>query len=70
MPVGIGAAESQPRFLNGVVHLGERAEHPVRHAAQVGAMVFESLGQIIAFVHRSTFSSLFVIALTDERETM
>ena len=56
---GIGAAESQPRFLNGVVHLAQRAEHPVSHGAQVGSVLFESLGQIIAFVHRSHFLVAF-----------
>jgi hypothetical protein len=56
---GIGAAESQPRFLNGVVDLGQRAEHPVRHGAQVGSVLFESLGQMIAFVHRSHFLVTF-----------
>jgi hypothetical protein len=29
------------------------AEHPVSHGAQVGSVLFESLGQIIALVHRS-----------------
>ena len=56
---GIGAAEPQPRFLNGVVHLAQRAEHPVSHGAQVGSVLFESLGQIIAFVHRSHFLVAF-----------
>jgi len=50
---GIRAAEPQPRFLHGIVHLGRRAEHPVGHGAQVGAVLFESLGQIITLAHRS-----------------
>jgi hypothetical protein len=41
---GIGAAQSQPRFLNGVVHLAQRAEHAVRDGAQVSSVLFESLG--------------------------
>jgi hypothetical protein len=49
----IGAAQSQPRFLNDIVHIGQRTEHPVRDGAQVGSVLFESLGQIIAFAHRS-----------------
>ena len=55
----IGAAQSQPRFLNGVVHLAQRAEHPVRHGAQVASVLFELLGQILAFVHRSHFLVAF-----------
>jgi hypothetical protein len=49
----VGAAEPQPRFLNGVVHLAHRAEHPVSYGAQVGSVLFESLGQIVAVGHRS-----------------
>jgi len=56
---GIGAAQSQPRLLNGVVHFAQRAEHPVRHGAQVGSVFFESLGQIVALVHRSHFLVAF-----------
>jgi hypothetical protein len=48
----IDAAEPQPRFLNGVVHLAQRAEHPVGHGAQVGSVRFESLGQKLVFAHR------------------
>ena len=32
--------------------LDNRPEHPVRHGAQVGSVLFKSLGQIIAVVHR------------------
>jgi hypothetical protein len=60
---GIGAAESQPRFLNSVVHLAQRAEHPVSHGAQVGSVLFESLGQIVAFVHRSHFLVAFRLSV-------
>jgi hypothetical protein len=67
---GIGAVESQPRFLNRVVHLADRAEHPVRYRAQVGSVLFESLGQIVAFVHRSHFLVASVITVTDERQAM
>jgi hypothetical protein len=66
---GLGAAESQPRFLNGVVDLAQRAEHPVGHGAQMGSVLFESLGQIIEFAHGS-HSSRSVITLTDERHAM
>jgi hypothetical protein len=56
---GIGAAQSQPRFLNGVVHLAQRAEHPVSHGAQVRSVLFEPFGQILEFVHRSHFLVAF-----------
>ncbi len=50
--LAIGAAEPQPRLLDRVVCLAQRAEHPVGHAAQMGSVLFESLGQIVAFVRR------------------
>src|SRR5262245_23782967 len=33
---GISSAESQPRFLNRVIDLPQRAKHPVRHGEQAG----------------------------------
>ena len=54
------AAQSQPRFLNGVVHLARRAEHPVGHGAQVGAVRFELFGQKAAFAHQSHSPVAFV----------
>jgi hypothetical protein len=33
-------------------------------------VLLELFGQIVAFVHRSHFLVAFVIALTDERQTM
>ncbi len=37
----IGAVEAQPRLLEGVVGLGERAEHAIRDPPQVAAMLLE-----------------------------
>src|SRR5262249_28489803 len=51
----VGATQSQPRFLNGVVDVTERAEQPVSHGTQMGSVIFELLGQVIGFAHRSHF---------------
>jgi hypothetical protein len=50
---GVGAAEAKPGFPEGVVRFADRAEHPVGHRPQVGAVLLELLGQKVAFVHRS-----------------
>ena len=50
--VGAAAAEPQPGSLDGVVGLAERAEHPVGHRPQVGAVGLEPLGQPVVLVHR------------------
>lgn len=49
----VGAAEPEPGFLGGIVRLAERAEHPVGHCPQAGAVGFESLRQPFVVVHRS-----------------
>src|SRR5262249_34219613 len=49
----VGAAEPQPGFLDGVVGLAERAEHPVGHRPQLRFVVLESLCQPVLLVHRS-----------------
>jgi hypothetical protein len=48
-----GPADAQPGVLDGVVGLGERAEHPVGHRPQVGAVLLEAIGQPLRVVHRS-----------------
>jgi hypothetical protein len=53
---GIDAVESQPRFLNGAVHLAHRAEHPGSDGAQVRSVLFELLGERLRRGHRSHFS--------------
>ena len=50
---GVGAAEAKPGFLDGVVGLAQRAEHPVRHRAQLRPGGLESLCQPVLLVHRS-----------------
>jgi hypothetical protein len=40
------------RSRDGSRHLAQRAEHPVGNGAQISSMLFESLGQILAFVHQ------------------
>src|SRR4029453_2370969 len=56
---GIGAAQSQPRLLDSIVHLTHRAQHPVSHGTKVGPVLFKSVGQIVAFAHRSHSSQLW-----------
>jgi hypothetical protein len=36
--------EPEPRFLDRVVGLGGRPQHPVRHVAQMRSVVLELLG--------------------------
>ncbi|GGN82679.1 hypothetical protein GCM10011610_34280 [Nocardia rhizosphaerihabitans] len=48
---GVGACQPQPRLLDRIVGVGERAEHPVGHRTQVGAVFFEPVGQELRFVH-------------------
>jgi hypothetical protein len=48
---GIGAAQPQPGLLDGIIRFGQRAKHPVRHAAQVTSILFESLRKPVLFVH-------------------
>ena len=49
----IGAAEPQPGFLDGVVCLVVRAEHPIGHRSQAGSMFLKSLDQPFLFRHLS-----------------
>ena len=58
-PLGVGAAEPEPGLLHGVVRLAQRAEHPVGHRPQVGAVGLEPLRQPVVFVHRSHSSVAF-----------
>ncbi|SLH03084.1 Uncharacterised protein [Mycobacteroides abscessus subsp. abscessus] len=48
---GIGAGQPQPRLLHGIVGIGERAEHPVGDRPQMGAVLFETVGQVLLIVH-------------------
>jgi len=56
---GISAAQSQPCFLHRIVYFAQRTEHPVRQRAQARAMLFESVSEILASVHRSHFLIAF-----------
>src|SRR5688500_5255106 len=42
----VSAADPKPGFLNGVVGLGERAEHPIGDGTQVRAVLLEALGEL------------------------
>jgi hypothetical protein len=50
---GVRAAEPQPRFLNGVVCLAQRAQHPVGHRPEPGAALLESFRHPVALIHWS-----------------
>ena len=54
-----GATEAEPGFLNGVVRLAQRAEHPVGDRPEVGPVCLELLSQAVVFVHRSHSSVAF-----------
>ena len=49
----VGAAQADPGLLDGVVRLGQGAEHPKGDAAQVGAVGLEALGEPVLVVHAS-----------------
>ena len=51
--LGVGAAEAQPRLLDGVVGLAQRAEHPVGDRAQVRPVLLELLGLVLVARPRS-----------------
>ena len=47
----LGAAQPQPRLLEGVVGLAQRTQHPVRDRPQAGAVLVEALGQPFLLAH-------------------
>ena len=49
----VGAAEADPGLLDGVVRIGQGAEHAIGDAAQVGAVCLEALGQPGVLIHVS-----------------
>ena len=51
--VAVGSADSQPGFLNRVVRLAQRAEHPIGDRSQVRALLLETLRQQLVLDHRS-----------------
>lgn len=48
---GVGATEPQPGFLNGVIGIAARAEHPECHRFQAGPVLFEALCQPVLVGH-------------------
>lgn len=50
-PFDVGSREPYPCFLDGVVGVADRAEHPVAHGPESGPMLLESAGQIFVVVH-------------------
>lgn len=53
--VGVGTAGAQPGFLERVIGLAHRAEHPVSHRPQMRPVLLETLCQPCALAHRVTF---------------
>ena len=51
-----GAAQPQPRFLDGIVGLVQRADHPVGHGMQMTSVALELFSQQVLFGHPSHFS--------------
>jgi hypothetical protein len=47
----VGAAEPQPRVLDGVVGLAERAEHPVGDRAEVRSVLLELPREPLLLIH-------------------
>jgi hypothetical protein len=60
-------AETHPGFLQGLVGVAHRSEHPVRHGPQAGPVLFEPLGQPLLVVHGHVSSSRRVIFEGDPR---
>jgi hypothetical protein len=52
---GVCPAEPKPGFLNGVVGLTRRTEHPDGYRPETTAVLLEALGQPFVFFHRVTF---------------
>ena len=66
----VGAAQPQPGLLDGVLGLGERAQHAVGHGPQVGSSLLERGGEQISFVHGHILAVGFVTSLTKARRPM
>src|SRR5918999_5980254 len=59
---GVGAAEPEPGFLDGVLRLTQRAQHPVGHRLQMGPVLLETFRQPAAVIHAHMPSSRSVIS--------
>jgi len=60
----VGPAQPQPDLLDSIVGLVERAEHAVGHRPQVGAVLLEAPGQVIAVLHGHLLRSGSLIPVT------
>lgn len=49
----ICVAQAKPGFLNGVVRLGQRSQHPVGHGPQARPVLLEPLREPLALIHVS-----------------
>jgi hypothetical protein len=62
----VAPAKPQPRLLDRVVAVVDRAEHPVGDAPQVRAVLFELLGEPVAVAHVTSLRSHPSLVMTDE----
>jgi hypothetical protein len=60
--VGPCPADALPGVLDGVVGVGQRAQHPVGHRPQMGSVGLEVFGQPLLVVHGHGSSSWRVIS--------
>jgi hypothetical protein len=60
----VGAAEPEPGFLDGVLRLAQRAEHPVGDPAQMAPVLLEPPRQPVALLHGHIPSRRTVIMVT------
>jgi hypothetical protein len=51
----LGAAQPQPRVLNGIVGLAQRAEHPIRNCPQMRAILLEPFRKPLVVVIAEPF---------------
>jgi hypothetical protein len=69
--VRVGAAEPQPRLLDGVFRLADRTEHPVGDGLKVAAVALELHCAPALLVHVGhTLWSVVVIGVTSELRPM
>jgi hypothetical protein len=56
-PIGVRAADAQPRLRHCVLGLALRAAHAVCNCPQPGPIILEGVNQPLGFVHAVTFLS-------------
>jgi hypothetical protein len=54
----VGPIEPNPALLDGVLGVGARPEHPIRHSGQMPAVLLEAPGEQLSLVHVTSSVSL------------